>query len=103
MVHVNGDRLQRIRAVRGHVAATGGVFSQIESLATRGALSTPFVAVSHAGKLDTVERLTAYHSLRSACSRHQVTLSLAPMSMTGTLALGPGATAASFASQQFRA
>lgn len=103
VLHVNNDRLRRLRSVRGHTAASEGVFSQIESLVTRGALSTPFVAVSYAGRLDTVERMPAYHALRGACNRHQVTLSLAPMSMTGILALGPNAVAVSFASQQFRA
>lgn len=103
ILHLNNDRLLRAHTVRGHANGATHVFAQIEQLVTRGALTTPFVAVSHAGRLDYIERLPAYESLRSVCNRHQITLALAPMSMTGLLALGPGATAASFATQQFRA
>jgi DegV family protein with EDD domain len=102
VLHLCADRSDAIARVRGHVPAMRHVLTRVTSLVTGGALATPFVAVSYSGKLDEVERLDEYKMLRTLCNRHQVEISLTPMSMSGALMLGPRALAVSFGSQEFR-
>jgi DegV family protein with EDD domain len=102
ILHLCADRVDAIARVRGHAPAMNDVLSRAARLVTGGALTTPFVALSYAGKLDEVERLEEYKVLRTLCNRHQVEISLTPMSMSGALMLGPRALAVSFASQQFK-
>lgn len=102
ILHLCADRIQVLAKSRGHVAAMNSIFNNVIDLVNKGALLSPFVAVSYAGRLDEIENLTAYRNLRTLCSRHQVTLSLSVMSITGAVTLGPRALAVSFASQQFK-
>jgi fatty acid-binding protein DegV len=102
IVHMNADRVNVLARPRGHATAMRSVLVRVTELVNRGALATPFVAISYSGKLDDVERQEPYRLLRTLCNRHQISISLTPMSMTGALLFGPRALAVSFASQQFR-
>ncbi len=102
ILHLNDDRLTTLGTARGAEPALISVFSKVARLVNGGALLTPFVSVSYSGKLDEIERLPDYAVLRAACNRHQVTLCLSSMSLSGALALGARATSVSFASQQFQ-
>jgi fatty acid-binding protein DegV len=101
IVHINADAAHSIARVRGHEAAMNQVLRRVmEPL--RNGFGVPFIAASYSGDLNEVESLVEYKTLRELCSRHQIVLSLATMSMSGALALGPRALAVSFASQHFR-
>jgi DegV family protein with EDD domain len=102
IVHMNADRVNVLARPRGHATAMRSVLVRVTELVNRGALATPFVAISYSGKLDDVEGQEPYRLLRTLCNRHQISISLTPMSMTGALLFGPRALAVSFASQQFR-
>jgi DegV family protein with EDD domain len=101
ILHVNADRVGNYARVRGHASALSRVFARAAELASSGSLDTPFIAVSYCGRLDEVEALPDYTTLRTLCSRHRVTLALAPMSATSAIMLGPKSLALSFASRQF--
>lgn len=103
IMQLSADRLSTFDRVRSLPRAFDHVFATVKALVENGSLLTPFVAVGYAGRLDDVETRPAYLALRAACSRHQVVLSLATMSMSGIIALGPRALAVSFGSQQFSA
>jgi DegV family protein with EDD domain len=103
ILHLNADQLMPYTRVRGHVPAVSRVLARLSELVSRGSLDTPFVAVGYSGRLDEIEALEEYKALRTLCSRHRVTLSLAPMSATSVMMLGPRALTASFASRQFTA
>jgi DegV family protein with EDD domain len=101
ILHLNADQVSSFGRVRGHAAAANRVLSRLCELVSRGALDTPLIAMSYCGRLDEVEALQEYATLRTLCSRHRVTLALAPMSVTSAMMLGPRALTVSFASRQF--
>jgi DegV family protein with EDD domain len=101
ILHANADQVRSYARVRGHANALNQVFALASELVMRGALDTPFIAVSYCGRLDEIEALTEYVTLRTLCSRHRVTLAIAPMSATSSMMLGPRALSLSFASRQF--
>jgi fatty acid-binding protein DegV len=101
ILHMNADRVGNYARVRGHANAINRVFARAAELVSTGSLDTPFIAVSYCGRLNEVEALPDYVTLRTLCSRHRVTLALAPMSATSAIMLGPKALALSFASRQF--
>ncbi len=102
ILHFNADRVAAIARVRGQLRAVEDVLTRLMHVVEAGALATPFIALSYAGKLEDIESLQSYKVLRAWCNRHQIAMSLTMMSATGVLMLGPRALAASFASQQFR-
>jgi fatty acid-binding protein DegV len=101
ILYLNADKGESIGRIRGHKAAMEHILGIVDGQLQRG-LATPFVSMSYAGNLDEIESLPGYRVLRSLCSRHQVSLSLSLMSMTGALTLGPRALSLSFASQYYR-
>ncbi len=101
ILHLNADCVNAYARVRGHQPAINRVLARISELVNRSALDTPFIAVGYSGRLDEIEALDEYKTLRTLCSRHRVTLALSPMSMTSAVMLGPRALTASFASRQF--
>ncbi len=102
IVHLKADKIAVLSKVRGHLTAMTTILDDTARLVGNGALLSPFIAASYAGRLDEIENIPAYRNLRTLCSRHQVTLSLSVMSITGAITLGPGALAVSFASQQYK-
>jgi fatty acid-binding protein DegV len=102
LLYLNADHGQSIGRIRGHLPAMEQVLNVAGGQLRRG-LATPFICLSYAGSLDDIEVLPTYKALRVLCSRHQVSLSLSMMSMSGALMLGPRALSVSFASQYFRA
>jgi fatty acid-binding protein DegV len=103
IMRLSADSLSLVDRMRGLPKAFDYVFARTKVLVEQGALLTPFVAAGYAGRLDDVENRESFRALRAACSRHQVTLSLSTMSMSGIATLGPRALSLSFASQQFSA
>lgn len=103
ILHLCADRISVMDRVRGQEPAMSKILARVSELVGDAALDTPFVAVSYSGKLDDIERLEEYKTLRMLCGRYQISLSLTPMSMSGALMFGPRTFAVSFASQQFKA
>lgn len=64
-------------------------------------LATPTVCVSYAGDVEALLTTPGFVLLNAACKRHNVELITTSMSMIGTMKLGPGAMAVSFASERF--
>ncbi len=103
MLHMQADRIRVAERVRRGPRGLGTVLGRCLRALESGTLANPLIAVSYAGPLDALEALPQFAELRTQCTRQQVTLSVAPMSMTGALMLGPGALSVSFASRTFRA
>jgi fatty acid-binding protein DegV len=98
---LSADSLFMVDRLRGLPKAFDYAFARSKALVEQGALLTPFVAVSYAGRLDDIENLESFRALRAACNRHQITVSLSTMSISGIATLGPRALSLSVASQQF--
>jgi fatty acid-binding protein DegV len=103
MLHMQADQIRVAERVRRGPRGAGAVLGRCLRALESGPLANPLIAVSYAGPLDALEALPQFGELRTQCTRQQVTLSVAPMSMTGALMLGPGALSVSFASRTFRA
>lgn len=103
VLHLQEDRMRVTRRVRRGMRGLGAVLELCQRALENGSLLSPTMVVSYAGPLEQLESLPQFALLRTQCTRQQVTLSVAPMSMTGALMLGPGALSVSFASRTFRA
>jgi fatty acid-binding protein DegV len=99
---MQADQIRVAERVRRGPRGAGAVLGRCLRALESGPLASPLIAVSYAGPLEALEALPQFAELRTQCTRQQVTLSVAPMSMTGALMLGPGALSVSFASRTFR-
>jgi fatty acid-binding protein DegV len=101
VIHINSDKARSLARYRGHPRAIEQMLRTCEEQVNLG-LATPLVSISYAGELGAIESMAAYQSLQKLCNRQRVSLSLATMSMTGSLTFGPRALSISFASQHYR-
>jgi len=66
----------------------------------RAGLLTPTLCISYGGRLEELDALPGYASLKMVCEEHGVTLYEAPMSVTGMVNVGTGAVTLGFASEE---
>jgi len=98
--------LRGYRGQTGPVAKVRGFEHGAETLfqhaarRVRAGLLTPTVCVSYGGRLDELDGLPGYASLKQACAEHEVELFEAPMSVTGMVNVGTGAVTIGFASEE---
>ncbi|ROS01272.1 DegV family protein with EDD domain [Sinobacterium caligoides] len=83
---------------RGHEAALQAMFEAVAGQVKEG-LKFPFVVVSVAGELATLENYPGYKLVVEACEKHQVTLISCVSSLTGGVNMGPGSINISFAAE----
>ena len=88
-----------VAKVRGFDHGAETLFAYAEKR-VRAGLLTPTVCVSYGGKLDELDALPGYASLKQTCAGHGVEVFEAPMSVTGMVNVGTGAVTIGFAAPE---
>ena len=88
-----------VAKVRGFDHGAETLFAYVEKR-VRAGLLTPTVCVSYGGKLDELDALPGYASLKQTCAGHGVEVFEAPMSVTGMVNVGTGAVTIGFAAPE---
>jgi DegV family protein with EDD domain len=98
--------LRGYRGTTGPIAKVRGFEHGAETLfnhairRVRAGLLTPTLCISYGGRLEELDALPGYASLKMVCAEHGVTLYEAPMSVTGMVNVGTGAVTLGFASEE---
>ncbi len=100
VIYAGGGDIQSMARVRGQNRAYELALARATRHVELG-LSTPTVCVSYSGELEALVAAPGYALLHAECRRRGVELLTSTMSMIGTMTLGPGAMAVSFASERF--
>jgi len=100
VIYVGGNQAYMVARPRHIEPAFNHAFA-IAARHVKLGLSSPYVCVSHAGDPAALLNVPGFVELGAECRRRQVELITAPMNMTGSLKLGPGAVAVSFASARY--
>ena len=66
----------------------------------RAGLLTPTLCISYGGRLEELDSLPGYASLKMVCAENRVTVYEAPMSVTGMVNVGTGAVTLGFAAEE---
>ena len=93
----SGGMLTRVKGYDGACARALSIAAHHVTLG----LSTPTVCVSVAGDAATLRALPGLAALSAECKRYQIELILTPMSVIGSVQLGPRAMSVAFASERF--
>lgn len=100
IIYVGGSQAHMVARVRRQDKAINHAMATAAKHVSLG-LSAPLVCVSYAGDPAALQMFDGFNELCAECRRRQVELITAPMNMTGSLKLGPGAISISFASARF--
>jgi len=88
-----------VAKVRGFKQGAETLFDYVSRRVTSGLL-TPTLCVSYGGRLEDLNKLPGYASLRHVCAQHSVHLYEAPMSLTCMIDVGVSAITIGFASEE---
>lgn len=100
VIYVGSNEAQMIARPRHHENAINHAMAVAAKHVSLG-LSAPIVCVSYAGDPAALQSVPGFVELNAECRRRHVELITAPMNMSGSLKLGPGAVSVSFASARY--